>query len=146
VLCNLAEAPTDIAAQYARDYALNTNPHLLPIVAQIDGAIVSLDAVPTGATVRFAVSWLAADAERYVYFDRATQTLGPRRESMRVAWYATAGEFETQSTGRGEDDSASETENDWIAPHSAGQAQLWIVLRDSRGGSDFAAYTVQIAP
>jgi hypothetical protein len=81
-----------------------------------------------------------------VYFDRATQTLTIRRESMRVAWYANAGEFETQSTGRSEDDPTSETQNAWTAPQSAGQARLWMVLRDGRGGSDFAAYSVRVTP
>lgn len=145
VLCNLASAPADVATQYARDYAPNANPHLLPLVATVGGAAASFDAVSPGASVHLEAGWLAADAETYAYFDPAAQSLVTRRESMRVAWYASAGVLDTESTGRAEDDPSTVTDNVWTAPTS-GRADLWLVLRDGRGGVDFATYPIRVAP
>jgi len=72
--------------------------------------------------------------------------LVPHRESMRVSWFASAGSFEHEVTGRDEGDLATTTDNSWSAPATAGPVHLWIVLRDSRGGVDFAAYELQVAP
>jgi hypothetical protein len=146
VLCNLAGAPTELAARFSREYVPNSNPHLLPLTASLGGAVAMLDSLPRGAEVQLHGGWAADDAETYLYFDRASQTLTHRRESMRIAWYASAGAFDTQSTGRGEDDSANETENSWTAPQLAGSYQFWIVLRDSRGGADYAEYSVRVVP
>ena len=63
---------------------------------------------------------------------------------MRVAWYVSAGQLDTESTGRAEDDLALSTSNRWLAPSNAGAAKLWIALRDSRGGVDFAAYDLVV--
>src|SRR5262249_8031431 len=111
ITCNLAEAPTDIAAAYARDYSPNKNPHLLPLIARVAGTEVSLDAIAPGAKVELTGNWPLEDAEDYVSFDPASQTLTNRRESMRASWLASGGRFETATTGRGEDDLASTTGN-----------------------------------
>src|SRR5262249_17820382 len=116
ILCNLAEAPTDIAAEFARDYAPNQNPHLLPLAAYIPGTTVTLDTIAPGSRVEFTVSWPPEDAERYLWFDRASQTLTHRRESMRVSWFATAGRFDTESTGRTEEDTSTSSANEWTSP------------------------------
>ncbi|MEI9949079.1 MAG: hypothetical protein WDO74_08870 [Pseudomonadota bacterium] len=91
------------------------------------------------------MSWTAADAEIYAYFDRAAQRITTRRESMRVAWYASAGKLDVQSSGRAEGDPALSSNNVWTAPTNPGSAKLWIVLRDSRGGVDFATHDLEVA-
>jgi len=144
--CDLANASFDIATAFAAAYVANSNPHLLPLVASIDGQSVTLDAVPTGARIELQASWLAADAESYAYFDRSTQTISTKREAMRVAWYASSGSLATESNGRDEDDSATTTSNVWSAPSNPGISRLWLVLRDSRGGVDFVTFALTVTP
>jgi hypothetical protein len=112
----------------------------------MDGQRVTLDAVPAGALIELQASWLAADAESYAYFDRSAQTISTKREAMRVAWYASSGSLATESTGRDEDELATTTSNVWSAPSYPGISRLWLVLRDSRGGVDFATYDFTVTP
>lgn len=144
--CDLGMAPADLASTFAAEYVPNANPELLPLTASIAGEGVALDAVPAGARVTLGASWPAEDAETYAYFDRVTQSITTKRESLRVAWYATAGAFDATTTGRAEDDPASSTANTWTAPSAAGPNVLWVVLQDSRGGVDFARYDVTVTP
>ncbi len=146
VLCNLEDAPADIATAFGLAYLPNQNPHLAPLVATLGAQSVNFSAVPSGARLALQASWSASDAESYAYFDPATQVISTRREAMSVAWYASTGQFDTESTGRAEDDLALDTVNTWTAPSNAGPARLWIVLRDSRGGVDFATYDVTLLP
>ncbi len=89
-----------------------------------------------GARVTLRATWRPEDAERYVAFDPRAQLVVPRREAMRVSWYATGGVFEHDRTGRDEADLATTSDNTWTAPDAA-KATLWAVLRDSRGGVGF---------
>jgi hypothetical protein len=65
---------------------------------------------------------------------------------MRVAWYSSTGPFDTQSTGRAEDDPETTASSTWTAPSEPGTTHVWIVLRDSRGGLDFASYDLAVVP
>jgi hypothetical protein len=143
ILCDLGRAPAAIVSQFASSYVPNANPHLLPLVATVSGVAIDLDAVPAGAAVDLQAAWPAADAETFEYFDPDTQTLSTQREAMRVAWYTTAGALATESTGRASGDLLTTTTNTWTAP-SSGTAHLWLVLRDSRGGVDFASYDADV--
>lgn len=80
-------------------------------------------------------------AERYLQFDRERVELVARRESMRLAWYATAGTFGDERTGVDADDATSLSKNTWTAPAQATSGTLWIVLRDARGGVGSSALT-----
>lgn len=143
IRCKLANAPADAAEAFARDYHPNANPTLLPLAASIDGAPIALDAIARGAHVTLRASWRAEDAERYVAFDPRAQAVVPRRESMRVSWFATGGAFEHDRTGRDEDDEEIFSDNGWTAPE-ADAATLWVVLRDARGGVAFATQPVRM--
>ena len=68
-----------------------------------------------------------------------------QREAMSVAWYASVGVLDRESTGRGDTDPGTTSDNRWTAS-LVGTAFLWIVLRDSRGGVDFAGYEVTVVP
>jgi hypothetical protein len=84
-------------------------------------------------------------AEQYAYLDPAQGSLVDRHESMRVSWFATAGEFDDDHTGRTEDEFAVTTsDNGWRAPANPGPVFLWLVLRDDRGGVDFRGFQVQV--
>jgi hypothetical protein len=135
VRCNLASAPTDIAATYRERYRENQSPKLLPF---------SVPPLKAGATTRIEIAWDAPEV--YAWFDQETQSIRDKRESMRVSWFATAGSFESDRTGRGETEPETTTSNGWTAPASPGRVHLWVVLRDSRGGTDFAGTTVEVVP
>ena len=72
--------------------------------------------------------------ERYLWFDTAKRELVVRRESMRLAWYATGGSYDEERTGQDEDKTSNLDRNHWQAPDRAGDATLWVVARDARGG------------
>jgi hypothetical protein len=83
-------------------------------------------------------------AERYVNFDLATQSVVDQREGIHVSWYATAGSFARDRTGNAGTDDDTTSDNPWTAPSSAGTVNLWIVLRDDRGGIGWAEYVLDV--
>ncbi len=137
IACHLANAPIDLALRFRDEYVMNQNPALAPLDWPT--------AVAPGEEVELAVDWSGDEAERYLYFDPIADQLVTRRESMSVSWFATAGAFESDRTGRDEDDTASGTANRWTAPDGSGPVHLWIVLRDSRGGTAWAEGDIQVA-
>jgi len=142
--CDLANADAAAASAFAAAYQLNLNPQLLPLTATVDGSPVALTAIPTGARVTLEASWPDASAETFAYFDPVSQAVTSQRESMQVAWYSSGGALDTESTGRASDDPATTTDDGWAAPGPSGTVHLWIVLRDSRGGVDFAEYDLVV--
>jgi hypothetical protein len=144
IQCDLANAPAAAVTQFVAAYHDNLNPTLAPLAATVDGASVSFGSIHEGARVVLTASWPADAAETYAYFDPVARTVTTKRESMTVAWYATGGALDTESTFRGEDDPATSTTDGWSAPSTAGTFHLWVVLRDSRGGVDFAGYDVTV--
>ncbi|MFI5309426.1 MAG: hypothetical protein ACHQ53_18870 [Polyangiales bacterium] len=144
IRCPLANAPIDVALAFRDRYVANQNPVLLPLLATIDGKAVELSDIPRDRDVQLALGWPAESAERFVVFDLATATLAEQRESMRVSWFVTDGELSYDRTGRAADDFALRTENSWHSPGTAIRAHLWVVLRDSRGGTTHASYDLEV--
>ncbi|MBX3225870.1 MAG: hypothetical protein KIT84_30165 [Labilithrix sp.] len=138
VRCGLAGATQAQVAEFESRYRINENPEIAHVLA--DGVLTTgaLRARP-GARLRLRVTWPASAAEPYVAFDPAARTVVDRRESLRVSWLATAGTFATSRTGVDEADPATQSENDFTV---AGDATLYFVLRDSRGGVAFRALRV----
>ncbi len=139
ITCNLASAGAEIAIDFAQRYHANKNPKLLPLV-------FSTDRIQAGQPVTLTTGWTPESAETYPLFDAAEQRLIDQREALRVSWFSTGGSFEQERTGRGETEMETATQNVWNAPAEPGPAHLWVVLRDSRGGADFAAYDVTVVP
>lgn len=144
VRCALAGASMDVAAAFAARYTPNINPTLTPLSATVDGQPVALDALPAGRDVTFTVGWSEGSPETYPVLDPQAQVLVDHREAMTVSWYVTAGTLAAERSGRGEDDAALTTDDVWTAPATPGPAHLYVVLRDSRGGVDFAAYDLAV--
>jgi hypothetical protein len=144
ITCDLPDAPVAVATEFAQRYQPNKNPTLAPLLGLANGRAIALDQVPAGSEVTLRTGWGSSDAESYLMFDPDTLTLVERREAMRVSWFVTAGSLADEITGRAEGDLATTTETTWLAPSTPGVAHLWLVLRDSRGGSDFAAYDLQV--
>jgi hypothetical protein len=146
IRCALAGASMDVATEFAATYMPNQNPMLTPLVASVGGQSVALDALPAGASVALAVGWTADSPESYPVLDPLAEVLVDHREAMTVSWFATAGVLASERSGRGENDPALDATNTWSAPSTPGPAHLYVVLRDSRGGVDFAAYDVTVVP
>ncbi len=134
--CQLANAPVDIARQFRDEYRFNRNPSLFPLALP--------DTVTPGDTVELAADWPADDAESYLYYDPVAQALVTRREAMSLSWYATAGAFESDRTGRGEEEDGSASSNRWTATETSGPVHVWVVLRDSRGGTAWADGAIEV--
>ena len=175
IQCGLAKAPGAIIRQYNATYNLNNNPVLSSltmqppgsgqVVAPQSGATGSPIAVTNGQTISLTANWPADSVEIYPAWDVLNLVLVKYTESMRVSWYATSGSFEHDTTGvsgiatetfdadnetwktTGADTTASQTftDNTWT-PDTPGTVRMWLVLHDSRGGTDFAAYDFIVSP
>ena len=86
-----------------------------------------------------------AGSEQYVWFDPEARVVSRRREAVRVSWYSTAGALDADTSGRAEDEAdRADTDNAWTAPNEAGEARLWLVVRDDRGGVGWQSYRVRV--
>lgn len=88
-------------------------------------------------------------AETYLFLDPERRELEVRHEAMRVAWATTLGSFEADHTGRDEGEVASgaaTSDNTFVAPDLAGDAEIFVVLRDDRGGVGWGRYRVRVSP
>jgi len=155
IYCGLANAPSPAIREYGTNYKLNQNPVISMFTLQQPGAdpveVPPLSAggapfpVADGQTVSLAVNWPADSVENYPAFDVLQRVLVYHNEAMRVSWYATAGSFEHDITGRSESESETYAQNNWT-PDAPGLVHVWVVLHDSRGGTDFAAYDLNVSP
>ena len=160
--CGLVGAPRPALLEYNERYRANLNPRIAGVELGAGGLLLTpLEAeqpaapVPTvaaGSSVPLRVFWEdcgaseACGAEPYVSFDAEAGALVERRESLRVAWYASGGKFELELTGREEQDPGTDSQNTWFAPTEPGEHVLWLVLRDSRGGSSWHTYRAMVTP
>jgi hypothetical protein len=84
-------------------------------------------------------------SEQYVWFDPEARVVSLRREAIRVSWFTTAGSLALDSSGLAEDEAArADTDNTWTAPDAAGEARIWLVVRDDRGGVGWQSYRVRV--
>jgi hypothetical protein len=153
IRCNLANAPVDVVADFGKRYQANQNPQLQTVRAVAGAGPVDVFrlgesgaslSVKAGHEVTFRAQWSAESPESFPVFDVQAFNLSDVRESLRVSWFSTEGEFERERTGRSGEESELFTENTWMAPTQRGLVHLWVVLRDSRGGVDFAAFDVNV--
>jgi hypothetical protein len=143
IQCALPDAPADLARQLADLYVPNQNPHEPILERMTSGGWQSLDAATAGESVLLRVRWDAESREKYVYLPPDGTALEDRVEAMSVSWFSSGGSFAEAVTGRTEQDPRNDTTNSFVAP-GAGPLTIWIVLRDSRGGSAFLTQSVQV--
>jgi hypothetical protein len=154
ITCLLANAPIDISRTFTTTYTPNQNPTIERVTLDPAGAATSLvgaDAVTdvgvtAGGRVTLELAWPDAAVESYPVWDLASRTLVTHREAMRVSWFASAGVFDRDTTGRGEEEPETFAQNVWLAPTEAGTVHFWVVLRDARGGLDFQSFDLTISP
>lgn len=85
-------------------------------------------------------------AERYVRFDVATRAIVEARESMRAAFFTTGGSLSIERAGRDAEDERTFASSRWQAPSEPGEAVLWVVLRDARGGVSWTERRALVMP
>jgi hypothetical protein len=83
-------------------------------------------------------------AERYVVFDTTSGGLVDQREGIAVSWFATRGAFDSDATGRAGADTQTTSDNGWQSPTQPGPVDIWVVLRDDRGGVGWQTYTLDV--
>ncbi len=153
----MANAPVDVAGQYAANYVPNNNPQLADLVLDPAGVATPLfsagqttppapGAVGAGHAVTLQGDWSQDSAESFLVWDVVSLSLVMQQESLRLSWFATAGEFEHDATGRSATETETFTQNVWTAPATPGRVHLWSVLRDDRGGIDFAEAAIDVTP
>jgi hypothetical protein len=154
--CHLANAPADITAAFNMMIKPNQNPAIASVTLDPAGTPTTLfamnqaaaPAMPTvaaGAPVTLEVAWSDTTPETYPVFNLVTQMLDTHRESLSVSWFATDGSFEHDRTGRGEMETDLTTDNVWTAPTTPGAVvHFWVLLRDIRGGVDFAETALMV--
>lgn len=158
IRCNLANAPGDVVRDYNLAYTPNQNPVVADVVLDPDGAPVSLltaaqagqapAVVASASTVTLRTVWSPEAAETYALYDPLSRTLATPREALGASWFATGGEFEHDRTGRGGQEPEPFTDDRWTAPavSEPTTVHFWVVLRDERGGVDFAAFDLTVLP
>jgi hypothetical protein len=155
IYCGLANATGGDIFEYGKNYKLNNNPVLNPLtlrlavsdpvpLAPVSAGGVPVE-IPAGQTVSLVASWPVESVENYPAWDVLQHALLYHNEGMRISWYATGGSFEHDVTGRSETESDTFTENTWKADEP-GLVHFWVVLHDSRGGTDFAGYDIVVTP
>ena len=135
--CPLSQASFAVSQQFEHSYFVNLNPSVTSFSSS-----APLDSIPAGAATTLSVSWPDSALETFPVVDPASLSLVTVRETMSVAWFATAGTLRDARTG-----SASTTASTvWTAPVQAATVHLWAVLRDSRGGVTWTSAAADVVP
>lgn len=157
IICHLANVPVTEAGEFASTYTSNRNPTLaglifdpaaaaLPLYTAGQSAVAPAVTVAPGAAVTLEADFTADSAETFPVWNVVSLMLVQRRESLRVSWFATGGKFDHDATGRTADQTETFTQNVWTAPQTPGPIYFWAVLRDNRGGIDFASAEIDVTP
>ncbi|MGD0837062.1 MAG: hypothetical protein ABSB49_10520 [Polyangia bacterium] len=152
IACGLANAATDIIAEYTTDYTFNTNP-VIDHVDVVDSAgneadLASGPSLVAGSQVTITVA-LAGPAPVFPVYDQVSGLLVQQTQSYSFFWFASGGSFAAAQTdvGGNADAALLADSNTWTVPPAAQTtAYLWVVVRDSRGGTAFGSYQVTVVP
>jgi len=149
ISCSLANAPSLIVQEYNSKYQSNLDPGIDHTdVVDAAGTRLSLDAGPqevaAGAVVTVEATFVDGSAEVFPVYDSQSEVLVDQQESLHVSWFVTGGTFQHDRTGVAAGEAAVSTRNQWTVPAQPGDYYLWLVLRDSRGGTDYKSYTIHV--
>jgi hypothetical protein len=151
IICALANADTKVKAEFEQQYKPNNHPGIAETdLIKADGNRLSLESdtqtVALGETVTFESIFAEGSAETFPVLNQTGDRLEPQSESLHMSWFATSGAFQHDRTGVAANETAISTSNTWTAPVEAIPVHLWLVLRDSRGGTAFKSYELQVSP
>lgn len=136
VRCGPPLSPARVVDDFTKRYQPNRNPTLEPVALP--------PSTPRGARVVLRATWPADAAETFPVYDLASKVLVDHRESLRVSWFATAGTFDADRTGRDETETELFTDNGWTAPTAPQTVHFYVVLRDPRGGTAFQTFRTTV--
>jgi hypothetical protein len=137
-----------VVAIYRLRYALggprNANPKVADLLARVaaDGTggapLTDGEQATHGDTLALRVAYGPGSAEDYFVLDPSTRMLAPRTEILPTSWFIDAGKLDQETTG------PDRPVTNWSLgenlPMALPQAiHLWVVVRDDRGGVDFAS-------
>jgi hypothetical protein len=74
-------------------------------------------------------------------FDPNLRQLEERQEELLLSWYASDGQIATHRTAPS---GAVTAGNRWVAPERRGEARLWVVIRDGRGGVGWGSVVILV--
>ena len=140
VRCNLAGAPSSIAADFEARYTNNQNPGEPTLLLQNES--LSFEDIAVEDEVIFLLRWTEEDIETFPIFEVENRELRDEQETLSVSWFATGGSFQTDTSTAPEGE--VETTNLWKAPQEAGSYTIYAVLRDSRGGVSWASQELNV--
>lgn len=143
VVCGIGAAPQAAIVGFGERYKRNTNPSPSEIVAPAT--------LPAGQRGILRIAWPecpSADAcggsELYTVYDPESRTLGERRETLRVSWFATRGTFDVPRTGASDEPGTFGSSNGFTVPNEPGPLTIWVVVRDDRGGVGYREITLPV--
>jgi hypothetical protein len=154
--CGLTAGTDDQIADLKKRYHVNTNPSIDALTEPTLGTLVTADlgatTVAPSQRLVLRATWADCDpsattctgAEGYPSFDQTSHLIVDHRETMRVSWFASGGDFDDDRTGRDATDPTPFSENGWTAPSSPGTVRMWVVVRDDRGGAGWKSYVVTV--
>lgn len=113
-----------VTAIYRLRYGIGTpanhNPSLADFVAEDQG----------GGSYALGARLDAGAAEDYQVYDFDAQAAVTRREQLRFSWFTTAGFVSDEHTG-------ADAPRTQLTVAAGGPVDVWVVVRDERGGSDY---------
>jgi hypothetical protein len=123
--CQPAGVDAATAQAFRSDSRANTNPSCA-LEGTVAGQRADWSALPAGAELELRADWTASPEEEALWVDPSTFELTTGLERYGVSWFVTQGTLDRarSSTGQGR----------WRLPSAPGEAVVWAVLRDSRGG------------
>lgn len=142
--------PADPGAAAARvvpgaSYTLRASWRACPSVAECGDGICGAGEDAASCDADCANPHGCTGAEPYVFLEPLSQELADRREGILLSWYVTAGKFANERTGVSEGDAPDTASvNVWAAPAAPGNAQLWIVIQDDRGGTSWISLGLEV--
>jgi len=154
ITCGLANANGPTIQQYLAQYQANKDPGIAStdlvtsggVATTLDTATQTVSVIP-GDTVDFVATFAPGSAETFPVVAPSGDALVSQTESLHMSWFATSGSFVHDRTGVAGADAltTTSTANSWKAPAEATDVvYLWLVLRDSRGGTAFKSYTIHV--
>lgn len=153
--CPLSGATREATVDYNERHRVNQNPELVAFeLLRGDGSSAGLDSDDLPSLARGERVTLRArfgdcadaetclGAERYLVYDRETERLEERTETLVVSWFSSAGELDEARSDGGRGEPAAS--NGFTVPNQPGEVRLWAVARDDRGGVSWRAGRLRV--
>ncbi len=145
IRCDLAGATRDIFEAYQARYQENLHPDIVRVVATGAGELQQGQSmVISNRQTELRLEISSDSFEPYVVYSAIDSALYDATETLRVHWYASAGQFDASATPI--DRTALSAAVLFTPPEDFSEAQIWMVVIDSRGGSAWRNFVLTDSP